>query len=295
MKNSKTILFLVTFIVIASTVVSLSGLLSTAPGDLTHFTSIYGEEVSLYGKGIYQRDSLSVAAQGLASDFITLVIAVPLLIGSVYFALRGSFRGQLFLTGTLAYFLYTYVSYTFLWMYNSLFLVYVMLMTASFYAFVMMMLSFDLKDVPNHYKKQLPVRFLSGFQFFIAFAIGMLWLGKIGTSLTSGAAPAGLEHYTTLVIQGMDLGFIVPTAIFSGVSLLNRKPIGYLLSSVIIIKAITMLTAISAMIVNSIRQGVTFSLVEGLAFPLFNILAIYAFYLLMHHIKFPQNDNKEAL
>lgn len=295
MKNSKTILILVTFIVIASTMVSLTGLLTTAPSDLTHFTSVYGEEVSLYGKGIYQKDSVSVAAQGLASDFVTLVIAIPLLIGSAYFALRGSFRGRLFLTGTLGYFLYTYVSYTFLWMYNSLFLVYVMLMTASFYAFVIMMLSFDMKDVPNHYSKQLPVRFLSGFQFFIAFAIGMLWLGKIGTAITSGAAPVGLEHYTTLVIQGMDLGFIVPTAVFSGISLLKRKPIGYLLSSVIIIKAITMLTAISAMILNSIRQGVSFSIVEGLAFPLFNLLAIYAFYLLMHHIKSPQKNNKEAL
>lgn len=295
MKNSKTILILVTFIVISSTLVSLTGLFSSAPSDLTHFTSVYGEEISLYGKGIYQKDSVSVAAQGLASDFVTLVIAIPLLIGSTYFALRGSFRGRLFLTGTLAYFLYTYVSYTFLWMYNSLFLVYVMLMTASFYAFVIMMLSFELKDVPNHYSKQLPVRFLSGFQFFIAFAIGMLWLGKIGTAITSGAAPVGLEHYTTLVIQGMDLGFIVPTAVFSGISLLKRKPIGYLLSSVIIIKAITMLTAISAMILNSIRQGVSFSIVEGLAFPLFNLLAIYAFYLLMHHIKSPQKDNKEAL
>ncbi|MDH8678759.1 hypothetical protein QE109_11405 [Fusibacter bizertensis] len=294
MKNRKAILSLVAFIVIASTVVSLAGLLSSSPSDLTHFTSIYGDEVSLYGKGIYQKDSISVAAQGLASDLVTLVIAVPLLIGSAYFALRGSFRGQLFLTGTLAYFLYTYVSYTFLWMYNSLFLIYVMLMTASFYAFVMMMLSFDLKDIPNHYSKQVPVRFLSGFQFFIAFAIGMLWLGKIGTSLTSGAAPAGLEHYTTLVIQGMDLGFIVPTAVFSGISLLKRKPLGYLLSSVIIIKAITMLTAISAMILNSIRQGISVSLVEGALFPIFNLIAIYAFYLLMHHIKSPHMDSVET-
>ena len=285
MKNPKYLLYLVVVIVILSTLVSLVGLLSDAPSEQTTVTSIYGETIALYGKGIYHNDSKAVAAQGIASDLVTLILGIPLLIASSYYALRGSFRGQLLMTGTLAYFLYTYISYTFLWMYNPLFIVYVILMSASLYAFILMMLSFNLSELPKRYDERLPIKFLGGFQIFIAVAIGLLWLGKIGDAFTSGNPPLGLEHYTTLVIQGMDLGIVVPTAFFSGISLLRKKPIGYLLSSIIIIKGITMLTAITAMILNTLLSGIQVSLVEGILFPGFNLLAIFSLILLMKHVK----------
>lgn len=284
MKFKKSISFLVFLIVILSLAVSVYGIFSNQGSGEYEIKSFRGETVTIYGKGIYQNDSVTVVAQGIAQDIVNVIIGIPLLVISLYLSRKGSLKGRLLLTGTLGYFLYTYISYTFLWMYNPLFLVYVILMSASFFSFTLSMMSFDMKKIGSAFSEKLPVKFIGGFQIFIAVTIGMLWLGKIIPSLLNGRTPLGLEHYTTLVIQGMDLGFIVPTAFISGILILKRKSFGYLLSSVIIIKGITMLTAITAMIIGQALAGIQMSFVEMTIFPLFNLVAIYAVYLLLKNI-----------
>ncbi len=269
----------------------IAGLFISGGSGQREFKSISGEMVKIYGIGLYRNDSVATVAQGKASDFITAIIGIPLLLISLYFTNKGSLRGKLMLTGTLGYFLYTYISYTFLWMYNPFFIVYVAIMTLSLYAFILCFMSFDIEKMPSMFNKNLPVRFLGGFQLFVGFAIGMLWLGKIAPSIFSGATPLGLEHYTTLVIQGMDLGIVVPTAFLSGILIIKRKPFGYLLSSVIITKGVTMLTCISAMMINMGLNGVRMSFVEILVFPMFNLLAILCLFLLMKNT----NEKQDCL
>ena len=280
-KFNKSINILVLIIIVLALAACLFGLFSSGGIGQYEFKSINNETVKIYGEGIYKNDSISAVAQGKASDFVTLVLGIPLLIASLYFANKGSFRGKLMLTGTLGYFLYTYMSYTFLWTYNPLFIVYVIIMAASLYAFILSFMSFEIEKVPAMFNEKLPAKFLGGFQLFVGFAIGMLWLGKIAPSIFKGAIPLGLEHYTTLVIQGMDLGIIVPAAFLSGILIIKRKPFGYLLSSVIIIKGVTMLTCISAMIINMALMGVNMSLAEILVFPILNLFAVICLILLL--------------
>lgn len=287
MRNLKRwINILVICIAILSIIASIAGLLINGGTGQYEFKSINGEIVNIYGKGLYMNDSISMVAQGKASDFITLILGIPLLSISLYFTNKESLRGKLMLTGTLGYFLYTYTSYTFLWMYNPFFIVYVALMSLSLYALIICFMSFDIETMPAKFSKKLPVKFLGGYQIFIGIVIGMLWLGKILPPIFGGATVVGLEHYTTLVIQGLDLGIVVPTSIISGILLIKRKPFGYLLSSVVIIKSFTMLTCISAMIINQALKGVSMNIVEVSIFPMFNILAIICLFLLM------KNTNK---
>jgi len=281
----KSINILGILILVLSAFACILGLTLGGSGESYDFISIGGETVRIFGSGLYKNDSISVVAQGKASDLVTLVLAIPLLLGSLVYANKGSIKARLLLTGTLGYFLYTYMSYTFLWTYNPLFIVYVALMSASFYALTLMILSFDIPRLPDVFSERLPVKFLGGFQGFIAFAIAMLWLGKIAPSILGDAIPLGLEHYTTLVIQGMDLGFIVPTATLSAILLIRRKPLGYLLTSIVVIKGITMLTCISAMIVNSILSGIDVSIVEVVLFFGLNIVSVFTLILLLTNIK----------
>lgn len=285
MKNQKAIIGLTIVIIIFSAISSGVGILTNEPGDLTHATTVHGEAIELYGKGIYKLDSVSVAAQGIANDMMVLVMGIPLLAASLYLTVKGSFKGKLLLTGTLAFFLYTYMSYAFLWMYNAMFSVYVILMSASFFAFLLMMMSFDISSMKAQFSDKLPVKWIGGFQIFVAVSIGMLWIGKIAEGFQKGGVPVGLEHYTTLVIQGMDLGFVVPCAFLSGILLIRRNNWGYLLSSVILLKGITMLTALSAMIISMAMHGVTLGLVEVLMFPTFNVVAVFALFVLIKNIR----------
>lgn len=285
MKQKRSLIIIVCLIAVLAVLTALIGVLSNGgPGEYL-FETITGMQVRIYGIGVYQTDSVGVAVQGIAQDFITLVMGVPLLIFSLILTLKNSFKGKLILTGTLGYFLYTYASYVFLWMYNPWFIVYVILMSLSLFGFIMMMMSYQLDQIENQFDAQLPKRFLGIYQIVIGVFIGMLWLGKIAPTILDGTTPEGLDHYTTLVIQGLDLGVVVPTAILSGVLLLKRRPMGYLLTSVVAVKGFTMLSAISAMVLNQALQGIQMNIVEIIMFPVFNLFAIYAFIVLLKYTK----------
>ena len=188
------------------------------------------------------------------NDLITLVVGLPLLVVSTWLAFRGSLRGRLLLTGTLGFFLYTYMSMSMLAAYNALFLVYVALFGLSLYAFILSMLSFDLTDLPRHFSARLPRGWIAGLLFFGRRLSCAGLAGAHRCRCLQGADPA-LENTTTLVIQAMDLVLIVPLACSAGVLLLRRSAWGYLLASVFVMKGITMGLAVSAMGINMALKG----------------------------------------
>lgn len=286
MKHKKVITLLVIVTIILSLFAAVPGVLSGTgqAGDDVQFQSINGENVKLHGKGLYKNDSYSMAAQAIAQDYVTLFIGIPFLLVSLVLARKKQLKGRLLLTGVVGYFLYTYTSYAFLSMYNELFLIYVAAMSVSFFAFILCVTGFDLEALKQAFHSKTPVKFIGGFQIFLAFVIFMMWIGRIVPSLAAGAVPMGLEHYTTLVIQALDLGIIVPTAALSGVLIIKRKPIGYLLSSVIIIKGFSLLTALTAMIIGQLLAGVEIGIAEIVTFPLFNIISLYSLMLILKNV-----------
>jgi hypothetical protein len=281
----RTISLLVILITILSIFATSYAIVSSqGPGEYA-YQSIFGETVSIYGKGLYSHDSVSVATQAIAQDYVTLFLGVPLLLLSFNMYRKGFLKGSLLLTGTLGYFLYTYASYSFLSMYNSMFLTYVALMSASFFAFILMMMSYDVEKLPLFFTKKMPVKFLGGFLLFGSFVFGMMWTGKLGLPLLNNTPPADLQHYTTFVIQALDLGFVVPTGLLAGILLIMRKPFGYLLAPVIIIKEITLLTALTAMILLQLKAGVEIGYLLVWSVILFNLLVIICMILMMKNIK----------
>lgn len=277
MKKYRAIFPLVAIIILLSIIVSLVGIFSKGGPGTYSFIAITGEEVSIYGIGIYAYDSVSVASQGIASDVITLLLGVPLLILSLVLWHKGSFRGTLLLTGTLGYFLYTYTSYVFLWMYNPLFILYVVLMSSSLFTFIIMMMSMDYHHITDYFSPKLSIKLYTTYQYLIGGFIFLLWMGKIIPTITQGATPVGLEHYTTLVIQGMDLGIIVPVAILSATLLLKKKPMGYVITSVVLVKGFTMLLAISGMMINMMIHDVDMELIPTIMFFTLAVISIFIF------------------
>jgi hypothetical protein len=287
MKYRKPISLLVGVIVLLSIVATTYGIFSNQGKGESEYKSIFGETISIYGKGLYQHDSVTMASQAIAQDYVTLFLAIPLLLISLYAVRKGLFKGRLLLTGTLGYFLYTYASYTFLSMYNSFFLIDVLLMSASFFAFTLAMMSFDIPKLPSYFDKKLPNRFIGSFLLFVSIAFLIMWIGKVVPPLMKGTPPDGIEHYTTMVIQAMDLGFLVPVGILAGILLMKRNPFGYLLASVMITKDITMLTALSAMVILQMVAGIKGLLAMLAVVLLFNLIVIYCMYLIMKNIKEP--------
>jgi len=284
MKYKKSITILVLIIFILATIACSYGIFSKDISRKKEFKAISGQTVKLYAKGLYKNDSVSGGLQAVGQDIVTLVIGLPLLLISLLIYRKNLLKGKLLLAGTLGYFLYTYTSYSFLCMYNSFFLIYVMLMSLSFYAFTLTMMSFNIETISSCFSKKLPVKLIGGVLIFISTCVGMMWLGTIIPPLKQGIPPKILEQYSTLTIQVLDLGFLVPTTILAGILLIKRKPFGYLLATVITIKEVTLLTAIIAMIIREIHSGVNVGLLVILMFPIFNLVLIYFIILIMRNI-----------
>jgi len=250
------------------------GLFYQKEGQQYLYTNHRGETVMINGHGLYFYDSVSSAAQMQANDLITLVVGMPLLVISFWLANRGSLRGRLLLTGTLGFFLYTYLSMSMLTSFNPLFLVYVCLFSLSLFAFILTIMSFDLNDLPRHFSPRLPRNWIAGLMFLVAAFLLLAWLGRIVPPLLENQIPV-LQNTTTLVIQAMDLGLIVPLAVLSGIFILRRSSWGYLLASVTLLKGVTLGLGVSAMAINMARVGVPENMaivVPFLVITLFNLI-----------------------
>ncbi len=274
--------WLIPMIFILTLVATLSGLWPAqgAPYPLTNFR---GEQVTINARGLYYWDTLSSAAQTQANDLVALVLGLPLLGVSFWLTLRGSLRGRLLLTGTLGFILYTYITMCFGAAYNRLFLVYVALFSLSLYAFILSMMSFDLNTLPSHFSEKLPRGWIAGLLFFAAVFLSFAWLGRIAATFAPGNVPA-LENTTSMFIQAMDLGVIVPLCVLAGILLLCRNPWGYLLASVGMMKFLTMGTAVSLMGLNMARVGIPINTAEMAIFPTITLVNIIMVVVLLRNV-----------
>jgi hypothetical protein len=208
--------------------------------------------------GIYN-DPASILPQAYGQDLVTLVVGVPLLVVATVFAVRGSLRGRLIWLGALGYILYTYASFAFGSVYNSLFLLYVALFSLSLFAMVLGMMSLDVEQIGGMFASNTPVRPLAGYFGLVGFLIGLMWLSEIVLALMTGTLPPTLveSEVHTLFIQVLDLGVVVPLSLLTAVLLWQRRPWGYTLASVLLVKAATLGLAVLAMVVFMTQAGLT--------------------------------------
>jgi len=226
-KYQSVLRWLIPFIFVLALFAAGMGLFDQTPGQPYALTSFRGEHVTINARGLYYWDTVSSAAQAQGNDLITLVVGLPLLAAGAWLAFRGSLRGQLLLTGTLAFFLYTYLSMCMLTAYNALFLVYVALFGLSLYAFALSLMAVDVAGLPRRFSARLPRGWIASLLFVVGGFLALAWLGRVAPELLNPQTPAALENATSRVIQAMDLALIVPLAVVGGVLLLRREPWGY--------------------------------------------------------------------
>jgi hypothetical protein len=284
MKTSKTLVVISCLIALLALLAAGTGVLYRGEGASYEATSLRGEKVMIYGHGLYRYDPASMAAQGISQDIVTLIVGIPLLLISLRLYRQGRLRGQLLLSGTLAYFLYTYTSMAFGAAFNPLFLVYVAIFSLSLFAFIIAMLSVDVRALPAHFTEKLPRRAISIFMFAGGGFLLLAWLGRIVPGM-SGGVPVGLLTNTTLFIQVMDLGLIVPLMALAGILLLRRAPLGYLLSSVALIKFMTMGIALVAMITGQLVDGDVVPMAEATIFIIMAIAGITMAFVLLRDLR----------
>ncbi len=253
----------------------------------------------LFWKGLYKHETISMAAQAMGQDLITLIIGIPVLMGSLYLIQKNSLKGHLIWMGTLFYFLYSYASMSFLASYNQLFLVYVALFSLSLYTFIYGLLSLNVKTIKEKVTPGKTSKIAGTFLIFSGAMVALMWVKMIADSLLTGVAPAALEGYTTLVIQALDIGVIFPATLIAGILIIKGKSWGYALVSILLIKASLMGTAILSMIFFMAQNGVSPATGQVIFFAIITVAGILisiSFYnkIKIHHTEYIEPKNSET-
>jgi hypothetical protein len=257
--RSKTVIGLSWFIAALALVVAGAGMLVASNGDPVSFTTVHGQVAELHGGGLYRYDTVFVAAGQRGTDAVTLLLGIPLLVASTLRYRRGSLRGGLLLTGTLGYFLYVYASMAVgTVVYNELFLAYVMLFSASLFAFVLAFAGIDRTAMAARFSAAMPRRGPAVFMLASALVTLLVWSTPVIDALIRGTTPARLDMYSTPVTTALDLAVITPAALLAGVLILRFVALGYLLAVSLLVLEVMLAPLLAAQTASQLLAGVTF-------------------------------------
>jgi hypothetical protein len=130
------------------------------------------------------------------------------------------------------YFLYNYFSLALGAAYNNLFLAYIVLTMASLFGTLGLLMSFDLQTFSSHFGENVPCCGISIFLIISGITLFCIWLFmSILPALFAGKVPAELASYTTIITFVLDMGIVAPALVVTGVLFSRREPLGYILSS----------------------------------------------------------------
>ena len=256
MKQHSALDWLIPIIAILTIIITGVGLFSQGGDGPFQFTTVHGNAVEIYGKGPYRHDSSFVATLLRGTDAITLFLSLPLLLVSYWFHRRSSLRGSIFMIGMLMYSLYIGATYTFSVFFNSLFLVYTALFSASLFALIIALGTFDAQALASKVTSNMPHRGIAILLFVAGFGTLFLWISELVNPLTTGQAPANLGPYTTMFTHGFDSAIITPATVIAGYYILKRKPLGYLLAAPLLILCTNMGIVVLSQTISQAMAGI---------------------------------------
>ena len=238
-------ILLLAALVAAATIVPLVA--TGGDGPATH-VSVRGVEVVTHGLGPYRHMPREVAVQGLAQDLVTLALALPVLLGALVWARRGSRAADLIVTGAVGYLVVQYALYLGLGTYNELFLLWVAILLIGFQVLVRLLLAEPTRAFAVRATRARR-RYVGGFLLTNGTLVILLWLQVIVPPLLDGTLyPAGLAHFTTMFVQAFDLALFIPPSLVAGVAYWRGRTHGDLLAPVYAVFLSIQMTALLAKI-----------------------------------------------
>ncbi len=212
----------------------------------------------LFIGGLYRADTVWASSQLRGNDLVTLAVAVPLLFASLLLAARGSARARLVWLGSLAYLAYNYAFYLFGAAFNEFFLIYVGAFALPLGALVLGLAAVDAAAFAGLFRPRTPVRWIGGYMIFVALFLGINWTSRALGFLATGRVPPDILNsgLPTAIVYAIDLSLLVPALAVAGALLWKRRPWGYVLGTVLMVKGATYPMALIAMGIFAARADV---------------------------------------
>jgi hypothetical protein len=181
----------------------------------------------------------------VGQDVLNLILALPILLGSMWLARRGALIGLLLWPGALFYVTYDYGFYVLGAPHTVFFVPYIGLMTLSMYAAIAVIVGIDGSAVRERLASTVPARLIGGFLIGLALLFTTLW-----TALNLSAATSGSPVDPILrIVTTLDLSLQLPALFVGGMLLWRRTPLGYAVAPGLLLQAAAYLAGLSAITV----------------------------------------------
>lgn len=186
--------------------------------------SLIASTAGLINPNIYDKVlDASILPATIAQDVMTLFVSLTVIVLAVRFD-ENQLKQHLIIIGSLGFFFYAYMIYAIERLYTSLYLVYLAIVGASFYCIAYSLMSIR-QNIYNKISLSKRVRqFSSGYNILSAGIFSLIWVSQLIPLIQSGDKPEFL--YSIYII---DLCFILPALVISGVLSLRENGFGILM------------------------------------------------------------------
>ena len=217
------------------------------------------------------RDVEWIKATWFGNDWVTLLIAAPLLVVALLKARGGSMPGLLLWFGLIGYGVYNYAYYLFGAALNAFFLLYVVAFVLSAVTLILVLAHLEVTHIAASFRPTTPVRIIGGYLTFVGFGLASVWLSMWAAYVFTGR-PTPVEPEAFKLVAALDLSLMVTGLTFGGVLLWRRNMWGYVVAAIASIQASLYLLVLSVNSIVGVHRGLAKTPGE---FPMWGTLAVF--------------------
>jgi hypothetical protein len=202
------------------------------------------------------RDVEWIKATWLGNDWLTLVVAIPLLLMTTLGAQRGSARAFLVWAGAIGYGVYNYAFYLLGTVLNLFFPLYVAAVVVAGVILIVTLGRLDASSIALKDQPVVPLPLIGGSFAMIGGGLGAVWTAMWAAYVFAGR-PTPIHPDAFRLVAALDLSLMVPALVSGGVLLCRRRPWGVIVAAIAGVQGSLYLAILSINSVIAIRRGLT--------------------------------------
>jgi hypothetical protein len=225
------------------------GVFARGDGSAVLVTSPRGEVFEMATSGVYANNALAIVAEGVGWDVFTLLVVVPALAVTAFFVARGSFSATLIAAGLIGYVAYLHLEYAVTWAFGPLFPLFAATLAAAMVGMTGAVVLAAKQGIAGRFAEAFPRRSWAALSVGMGVLLLVMWSARIIDGL--GASVPALHGESTMTVQALDLGLVLPVTIVIAVAAWRRDPVGLAAAAGFSVTFVTLCAAIAAMMVSS--------------------------------------------
>jgi hypothetical protein len=222
-----------------------------ALGPLTGLLIVLSTIASVIGitNNTLYMDEAWANAQWLGQDWVTLLIAIPLLLFSSWkVILKQSLVWELVLAGVLFYLLYVYTFFVFEAGFSPLYFIHLPIFSVSLLC--LFVVFHHMLNAKNNYayRHKLTLTTIIGYFLLLSILLSWLWLQDLIKHITiDGYLSDTPDGQPPMVIYSLDLGIIMPMMVIASILLIYNHSLGLIMTGVMLTTSFLISLALMAM------------------------------------------------